>query len=203
VSTLSIVSYVVPLAAAAGLNLYATVAVLGLCARYDLFALPAQFTAFEHPAVIITALALFLIEFVADKVPWVDSVWDVLHTVIRPAGGALIALTAVGEATPVVETLMALLGGSVALTTHFGKAGTRLAANASPEPFSNWALSLVEDLFAVGLTWFAIEHPYIALLVTIVLLATIVAFATVIIRLIRNKFRSSSIRRTITPRASA
>jgi hypothetical protein len=192
-SALSVISYAVPLAAAAGLNLYATVAVLGLCARYDLLALPAQFSGFEHPAVIITALALFLVEFVADKVPWVDSVWDAVHTLVRPAGGALIAVTAVGEASPAVETLVALLGGSVALTTHFGKAGTRLAANTSPEPFSNWTLSLLEDLFAVGLTYFALEHPYIALLVALMLIAIILAFAAVIIRLIRNKIRSSSI----------
>jgi hypothetical protein len=194
VSTLSIISYAVPLAVASGLNLYATIAVLGLCARYDLFALPAQFSAFEHPAVIVTALVLFLVEFVADKVPWVDSLWDAVHTLVRPAGGALIALTTLGEASPVVETLMALLGGSVALTTHLGKAGTRLAVNASPEPFSNWVLSLLEDVVAVGLTWFALEHPYLALFVALALLATILAFATVLIRLIRNKFRSSTIR---------
>jgi hypothetical protein len=196
VSTLSIVSYAVPLAAAAGLNLYATVAVLGLCARYDLFALPAHFSAFEHPVVIITALALFLVEFVADKVPWVDSLWDAVHTFVRPVGGALIAVTTLGDASPVIETLMALLGGSVALTTHFGKAGTRLAANASPEPFTNWALSLVEDVFAIGLTWFALEHPYIALFVALTLLAAILAFATLLIRLIRNRFHSSSMRPT-------
>ena len=193
-STLSIISYAVPLAAAAGLNLYITVAVLGLCARYDLFALPAQFSAFAHPAIIITAITLFVVEFVADKVPWVDSVWDAVHTLVRPAGGALIAVTTLGEASPVVETLVALLGGSVALTTHLGKAGTRLAANTSPEPFSNWALSLIEDVFAVGLTWFALEYPYIALFLALTLLAAIVAFATVLIRLIRNKFRSSSVR---------
>jgi hypothetical protein len=192
VTTLSIVGYAVPLAAAAGLNLYATIAVLGLCARYDLFALPAQFGAFEHPAVIITAVALFLVEFVADKVPWVDSLWDAVHTLVRPVGGALIAVTTLGDASPVVETLMALLGGSVALTTHFGKAGTRLAVNASPEPFTNWALSLIEDVFAIGLTWFALEHPYIAFVVALMLLTAILTFATVLIRLIRNKFRSSS-----------
>ena len=198
VSALSIISYVVPLAVAAGLNLYATVAVLGLCARYDLLALPAQFSAFEHPAVIITALSLFLVEFVADKIPWLDSVWDGVHTLIRPVGGALIAVTTIGEASPVVETLTALLGGSVALTAHFGKAGTRLAANASPEPFTNWGLSLLEDVVAVGLTYFALEHPYIALFVALALLAIILAFATLLIRLIRNRFRSSSLRPPLT-----
>ena len=187
---LSALGYAIPFALAAGLNVYATVAVLGLCSRYDVVALPAQFQAFEHPWVIGISIAMYLVEFVADKVPWFDSVWDAVHTVIRPVGGAVIAVTAIGDASPAVETLAALLGGSVAMTTHLGKAGTRAAANTSPEPFSNWALSLLEDGIAVGLTYLALEHPYIALVVALVLLVAIILFASVLVRLVRRRFRT-------------
>jgi hypothetical protein len=178
--------YALPLAFASGLNLYATVAVLGVTSRYDLVTLPEQFKLFEHPAVIGVALVLYLVEFVADKVPWFDSLWDTVHTVVRPLGGAFVAVTAVGEASPLGEMLAALLGGSVALTTHLGKAGTRVAANTSPEPFSNWALSLFEDGLAIGLTWLALEHPYVALTVAIVLLAILLALVSVLVRAFRG-----------------
>jgi hypothetical protein len=187
---LSALGYAIPFALASGLNVYATVAVLGLCSRYDVVALPAQFQAFAHPWVIGLSITMYLVEFVADKVPWFDSVWDAIHTVIRPVGGAVIAATAVGDASPAVETLAALLGGSVAMTTHLGKAGTRAAANASPEPFSNWGLSLLEDGIAVGLTYMALEHPYLALAVALVLLTVIIVFATVLVRFLRRRFRT-------------
>lgn len=179
----------VPFAFASGINLYATVAVLGLCSRYDLVALPAQFRAFEHPVVIGAALAMYLVEFVADKIPWVDSLWDAVHTVIRPIGGAMVAVTTLGEASGGAEVLAALLGGSVAMTTHLTKAGTRAAANASPEPFSNWLLSLAEDVFVIGLSWFALEHPYIAAAVAVALLVVMIAFASVLLRWVRRRFR--------------
>ena len=99
--------------------------------------------------VIGVALVLYVIEFVADKIPWVDSVWDAVHTVIRPVGGALIAVATLGDASPTVKGLVGLLGGTLAAGTHFTKAGTRAAANTSPEPFSNWILSLAEDVFVV------------------------------------------------------
>ncbi|HEY7499895.1 MAG TPA: DUF4126 domain-containing protein, partial [Vicinamibacterales bacterium] len=132
---------------AAGINLYATVAILGLAKRYGWVALPEQFQVFDNDIVIIVALTLYLVEFVADKVPWVDSAWDAVHTAIRPIGGAVIAVTTLGDASPTMQGLVALLGGSLAAGTHLTKAGTRAAANTSPEPFSNWALSLAEDAF--------------------------------------------------------
>ncbi len=178
----------IPFAFASGINLYATVAVLGLCSRFDFIDLPAQFRAFEHPLIIAAALALYAVEFVADKVPWVDSLWDAVHTVIRPIGGALVAVTTLGEASGAAETVAAILGGSVAMTTHLTKAGTRAAANASPEPFSNWLLSLAEDVFVVGLSFVALQHPYVALTVAIVLLVMIAIFATVLIRWVRRRF---------------
>jgi hypothetical protein len=178
----------VPFAFASGLNLYATVAVLGLSARYSLLDLPDQFQPFAHPAVIVTALLLYAVEFVADKVPWVDTVWDAVHTVIRPLGGALVAVTALGAPSPGMDALAALLGGSVALTTHLTKAGTRAVANTSPEPVTNWTLSVLEDLLAVGLSYVALQYPVLALAVTVALLALILLFATVLIRAVRRRF---------------
>jgi hypothetical protein len=183
-------AHVIPFALASGVNLYATVAVLGLCARFEWVALPEQFQAFAHPAVIGVAIALYLVEFVADKIPWVDTAWDAVHTVIRPVGGALVAVAALGDASPFVQGLVALLGGSVAMSAHVSKAGTRAVANASPEPFTNWALSFVEDLFAIGLSYVALQHPYIALLVSIVVLTIIALSASLLIRGIRRRVRA-------------
>src|SRR5437773_6825170 len=129
-------TYVIPLAFASGLNLYATVAVLGLTSHYGLVTLPEQFRAFDHPIVIAAALTLYAIEFVADKIPWLDSVWDAVHTLVRPIGGAVVAMTTIGEPSPALSAVAALVGGSVAMTTQLAKAGTRAAANTSPEPFS-------------------------------------------------------------------
>jgi VWFA-related protein len=174
---------------AAGINLYATVALLGLASRFGWVALPPQYKAFDHDWVIYTAIALYLVEFLADKIPWVDTIWDTLQTFIRPVGGALIAVTTLGEASPTVTALTALVGGAVAGSTHVTKAGTRVVANTSPEPFTNWALSLGEDAFVVGLGLVALNYPVAALVVVVVLLALIVMFAAVIIRAFRRRFR--------------
>jgi Domain of unknown function (DUF4126) len=173
---------------AAGINLYATVAILGLASRYGWVALPPQYEVFNNPWIIGGALVLYVVEFVADKIPWVDSVWDAVHSVIRPVGGAAIAVATLGDNTPMVETVVALLGGTLAASTHFSKAGTRVMANASPEPFSNWALSLSEDAFVVGLGVLALKYPAAAAIVVIVCLAIIVTLSAWIIRAIRRKF---------------
>ena len=184
----------IPFAFASGINLYATVAVLGLCSRFNFVALPDQFRAFEHPLIIAIALVMYVVEFVADKVPWVDSLWDAVHTIVRPIGGALVAVTALGDATAGAQIAAALVGGSVAMTTHLGKAGTRAVANTSPEPFSNWALSLGEDALAIGLTYVAIQHPLLALAIAVFLLVAIVACATVLLRSARGRFGRRSSR---------
>jgi hypothetical protein len=184
-------SRTIPFALASGVNLYATVAVVGLCSRYGWVALPEQFKAFEHPAIIGIALAMYLVEFLADKIPWLDSAWDAVHTVIRPVGGAFVAVTALGDATPTVQVLIALLGGSVAMTTHLSKAGTRAAINVSPEPFTNWGLSLLEDSFVVGFAYVALQYPYLALLASVVVLTVIGLSASLIIRAIRRRFRAA------------
>jgi hypothetical protein len=173
---------------AAGINLYATVAILGLAKRYGWVTLPDQFTVFDNDVVIVTALVLYAIEFVADKIPWVDSVWDAVHTAIRPVGGAVIAVATLGDASPTLQGLVALLGGTLAAGTHFTKAGTRAAANTSPEPFSNWALSLGEDLFVVGLSALALQYPIAAAVVVIVGVVVMMVFATWIVRAVRRRF---------------
>jgi len=188
-SLVSALGYTIPFAFASGLNIYATIAVLGLSSHFGLVALPQQFRAFDHPAVIGIALVMYLVEFVADKIPWFGSVWDAVHTVIRPVGGAFVAVTALGDASPVATSLAALLGGSVAMTTHLTKTGARAAANTSPEPFSNWILSFAEDVFAVGLTYGAIRHPEIALAIAVVLLIVIAACGALIVRFVRRRFR--------------
>jgi hypothetical protein len=176
--------------AAAGINLYATVAILGLASRYGWVALPPQFKVFDNDLIIIVALVMYVVEFLADKIPWLDSVWDLIHTLIRPIGGALIAVAALGQASPTVEGLVALLGGTVAAGTHLTKAGTRVMVNASPEPFSNWILSLLEDLFVVGLGLLTLKYPLLALAVALLLLALIVFFARVLLRAVGHLFRT-------------
>ena len=174
---------------AAGVNLYATVAILGLAARYGWVALPDQFQAFNNDFVIGAAIVMYVIEFFADKIPYFDSLWDAIHTAIRPIGGALIAVTTLGDASPATKALVALLGGAVAASSHLTKTSTRAAANASPEPFSNWILSLGEDVFAVGLGYMALAHPVAALVIAIVALALIAVFAVVIVRTVRRWLR--------------
>ena len=182
-------AHIVPLAFASGLNLYATVAVLGLCSHFHLVTLPDQYRAFGHPLVIGAALTLYAVEFIADKIPWVDSVWDAVHTVVRPIGSAVVAVTAMGSVSPELTAVAALIGGSVAITTHLAKAGTRAAVNTSPEPFSNWFLSLSEDVLAIGLSYGALRHPIAALTVAVALLAAIGACSVVLVRALSRRFR--------------
>lgn len=177
----------IPFALASGINLYATVAVLGLSSRYGWVDLPTAFRGFDHPVIIGIALTMFVLEFFADKIPWIDTVWDAVHTVIRPLGGALVAVTALGESSTMMQALVALLGGSVAMTTHLSKAGTRAVANTTPEPVSNWTLSIIEDIFAIGFSYVALQYPYLALLVSVVILTIIAMSATFLYRTVRRR----------------
>jgi uncharacterized protein DUF4126 len=154
-----------------GLNLYATVATLGLLQRFGVVHLPASLQALAHPWVIGIAVALYVIEFFADKIPYFDTIWDFIHTFIRPPAAALLAYAAAGGAGAEWRWAAALLAGSVALTSHGTKASARAAVNTSPEPFSNWVLSLGEDALAVWLSWMATAHPVVTTIVVLVLLA--------------------------------
>src|SRR3954471_17231194 len=173
---------------AAGVNLYATVAILGLASRFGWVHLPEQYQAFNNDWIIGAAVVMYLVDFFADKIPYVDTLWDIVHTAIRPIGGAVIAVTTLGDASPGMQSLVGLLGGTVAASSHLTKTSTRAMANASPEPFSNWFLSLGEDVFVVGLGYLAMQHPVAALAVAGVLLVVIAAFGVVIIRTVRRWF---------------
>jgi Domain of unknown function (DUF4126) len=154
-----------------GLNLYATIATLGLLQRFGIIHLPASLQVLSHPWVLGIAIALYAIEFLADKIPYVDSVWDAIHTVIRPPAAALLAYSAAVSAPPEWRWGAALLAGGVALTSHGTKASARAAVNTSPEPFSNWTLSFGEDVLAVWLTWMATVHPRATIVVVVLLVA--------------------------------
>ena len=153
-----------------GLNLYATVATLGILQRFGVIHLPPQLAVVAHPIVLGAAIALYILEFFADKIPFLDTVWDTIHTFIRPPAAAIIAFGASAAAPPEWRWAAALLAGGVALTSHGTKASTRAAVNTVPEPFSNWALSLGEDALAVWLTWMATKHPTATIVIVALLL---------------------------------
>jgi hypothetical protein len=156
-----------------GLNLYATIATLGLLQRFGVIHLPPSLQSLSHPVILGIAIALYAIEFLADKIPYVDTVWDAIHTLIRPPAAALLAYSAAVSAPPEWRWGAALLAGGVALTSHGTKASARAAVNTIPEPFSNWTLSFGEDVLAVWLTWLAAVHPR----ATVVVVALLVALA--------------------------
>lgn len=178
---------------AAGINLYATIAILGLAGRLGWVDLPPQYDVFDNNWVIGVAAALYVVEFVADKIPWVDSLWDAVHTVIRPVGGALIAVASIGSATPTTQALVALAGAALAASSHLTKAGTRAIANTSPEPFTNWLLSLLEDGFVVALGVLALRYPAAAAVVVFVCVALIAVCAHWLIQAVRRRFASTPV----------
>ncbi len=175
---------------ASGLNLYATVAAAGLFQRFGVVQLPPSLQILASPVIIGIALAMFVVEFIADKIPVVDSAWDAIHTFIRPPAAALMAYSAFGNVPDVWKIGAALLAGSVALTSHGAKASMRAAANTSPEPFSNWFLSTAEDVGAVGLSWLAATHP----LLTATIVVVLVVIATFIIWKLFGFFRRVMLR---------
>jgi len=172
---------------AAGVNLYATVAILGLSARYGWVSLPPEYQAFDNDWVIGAAIVLYVFEFFADKIPWVDTAWDALHTVIRPIGGALIAVATLGEASGGATAAIALLGGAVAAGSHATKAATRLVVNSSPEPFSNWLLSFAEDGLVIGLGLLALKFPLAAMGVSLLLIGLIGLMLALVVRAVRRR----------------
>jgi len=157
---------------ASGLNLYATLLTLGILGRTHHMVLPADLNILMDPLVIGASGVMFLVEFVADKVPGVDSSWDALHTFIRIPAGAVLAASAIGDVSPVLTLVAGILGGGISAGTHAAKAGTRVLINASPEPFSNWAASFTEDVAVIAGVWAAINHPivFLALLVCFLIL---------------------------------
>ena len=180
---------------ASGVNAYATVLLMGLLGRFG--GVDAVPEGLQRTEVLLAAAALFAVEFVADKIPYVDSAWDSIHTVIRPTIGATIAVLLAGDAQNLNEAVAASVGGGTALASHGVKAGIRLAINASPEPFSNIILSLLEDATVMGIVVLALAEPWLAAFIAAVLLVMGVTIVLLIARTIRGFFRRRS------PRAEA
>lgn len=176
----------------AGINLYATVAVLGLLAHFKLAHLPGGLHVLDNWIIIGLALFLYAVEFVADKVPYVDSVWDAVHTFIRVPAGAVLAATATADINTEVQVIAFLLGGGLALSTHGTKASVRAGANVSPEPFSNWALSLTEDAIAIAAVVLAVVSPVVILAVIVIFL---LIFAWILPKVVRRLRRMLAVLR--------
>ena len=144
---------------ASGINLYATIFMLGYMGTTGNMDLPTELNVLSNPMVMTAAGLMYCIEFFADKVPGLDSAWDAVHTFIRIPAGAMLAASAVGDVTPAAALTSALLGGTLAAGSHATKAGTRLLINTSPEPITNWTASISEDLLVIGGLWTALHHP--------------------------------------------
>ena len=144
--------------------------------------LPASLDPLASGWVLAAAAALYLLEFLADKIPWVDTVWDAAHTIVRPVGAAVVAVAALGPATPGMEITAALLGGAIGASTHAAKAGTRLVVNASPEPASNVFVSLLEDGFVIGLVALLLTHPLLGLGLALIALVVALTLVAIVVR---------------------
>jgi hypothetical protein len=177
-----------------GINLYATVAALGIAGRSEMIQLPPELQVLTHPAVIVIACIMYVIEFFADKVPYVDSGWDVVHTFIRVPAGAILAAKALGDMNPALELAALLAGGTVALAAHGTKATVRLAINTSPEPFSNWAASFTEDVAVLGSIWMVFNHPIVMLLIVISFVALVAWLVPKLFRLAKRGFHALRLR---------
>ncbi len=177
-------------AALAGVNLYLTVFATGLAIHFHWITLAPQYQSLEvlgNPWIISIAGVLYLLEFFADKIPWVDSIWDAVHTVIRPIGGALLAIQVLGHPSPAFTVIVALLAGGTSLIAHTAKAATRLATNASPEPFSNIGLSLCEDAAVLGGLTLMHFNPLVALIIFLIGIGAFFYFAPKILRGMKAK----------------
>jgi hypothetical protein len=175
-----------------GIRLYALVSILGLLGRYGSLQLPQSLSLLENPWVIGVSSALFVIEFIADKVPAIDSVWDAVHTFIRIPAGAVLAAGAFGDYDPVVKVVAGLLGGSLAFGSHATKATTRAAVNTSPEPLSNFVVSTAEDVYAVGSTFAAAFAPILILIIVGIGVLIALFLLPRLVRLARRIFKGSS-----------
>lgn len=170
-SLLAVISLTLGASWASGINLYAALAMLGVAGATGNLDLPPDLEVLENPLVIGAAGLMYSIEFFADKIPGVDSTWDALHTFVRIPAGALLAAGAVGDVTPALEIAAGILGGGMAATTHAMKAGTRLAVNTSPEPFSNIGVSVAEDVAVFAGLWAALANPVLFLCLLVVFIA--------------------------------
>lgn len=174
---------------ASGVNLYAAVLTLGLLGASGTAELPPALQVVEHPMVIGAAGLMYCVEFFTDKVPGVDTGWDALHTFVRIPAGAMLAAGVFGEAGPALEIAAGLVGGGMAAGSHATKAGTRALVNTSPEPFSNWSLSIAEDVMVIGGVWAALHHPEVMLVLMIGALALMIWLLPKLFRALARVYR--------------
>lgn len=187
--TIQIIALSMGAAWASGVNLYAAVFMLGILGGNGYVDLPSGLESVTDPLVVTAAGIMFCIEFIADKIPGVDSVWDTMHTFIRIPAGALLSMAAVGDSSQALELTALLLGGTLSAGTHATKAGTRLMINTSPEPFSNWTASITEDILVIGGVWTALYHPWVFLGALIVFIIVMIWLLPKIIRTLAAMFR--------------
>jgi hypothetical protein len=188
----SLVALAAALGWASGLRLYAVVFLVGLMGVAGWIALPPGLAVLQHPAVLLVSGFMLLVEFFADKVPWLDSAWDALHAFIRVPAGALLAASVFGFDNAAMAVVAGLLGGSLSATALATKMTTRAAANTSPEPFSNWGLSFLEDGLVVGMVWLATNHPVLFAVVLVAVLAVSVLLLVVLFKFLRAVVRRLS-----------
>ena len=191
ISSHDLTALMVAVSFAAGLNVYATLATLGLLEHAGVLALPASLQIVSSWYVIGASGALFAVELFADKIPIFDLVWNALHTFIRIPIAALFAYKATAQLSPSHQIIATAAGALIALAAHGGKTAARAVITPSPEPLSNIALSAGEDVAAIGLTWFASKHPFVAAGIVLVALLIIVSFLRFVIRSLRALFRGA------------
>jgi len=184
----TIIAMTMGVAWASGINLYATILVLGFLGASGHMVLPPDLMILTDPLILFAAGAMYLVEFFADKVPGVDSSWDTLHTFIRIPAGAALAVGAVGEVDPVVALAVAIVGGGLTAGTHATKAGSRVLINASPEPFSNWFASVTEDLVVVGGLFAALYNPWLFLVLLVLFIVLMIWLLPKILRGVKLVF---------------
>ncbi|HUS04788.1 MAG TPA: DUF4126 domain-containing protein [Bryobacteraceae bacterium] len=191
--TIQTLGSVLVLGFAAGIRLYAALFALGLGIHFGVLPLTSgmsHLAVLSDTRVLMATGAACVIEFFADKIPWLDSMWDSVHTFIRPLGAAVLSFTALGDSDPALKVIMFVLCGGVAFTGHSSKAAARIAANHSPEPFSNIALSAAEDLFVPGLVWMALHHPLLVAAFVVLFVAAFAFVAPRVFRAIRAEWRA-------------
>ncbi|MGZ8519568.1 MAG: DUF4126 domain-containing protein [Candidatus Binatia bacterium] len=188
--TIEALSLAMGTAWASGINLYATVAALGIAQQMELIQLPHNLEVLAHPAVIAIACIMYVIEFFADKVPFVDSGWDAIHTFIRVPAGAILAARALGDMNPALELAAMLAGGTITLAAHGAKATTRLAINASPEPFTNWTASVTEDVAVLGGIWLIFNNPILMVIFVVAFVGLGVWIVPKVFRLAKRGFQA-------------
>ena len=185
----SILALTMGAAWASGINLYAAILMLGMMGVTGNIDLPPGLEILTDPMVLFAAGTMYVVEFVADKIPGVDSTWDVLHTFVRIPAGAMLAAGAVGDVTPALALAAGIMGGGLAATTHVTKAGSRALINTSPEPFSNWTASISEDIAVFGGLWAALHHPTLFVVFMILFILLMIWLLPKLWRGIKTVFR--------------